>query len=86
MDNRNDCMTGLEPQAEFLTPLESVLAAIGTDNDYRTLGGIARDARLLRSDVKRIIDEHQDLFEVGQMTIGGETVYKLRKQCHSVPA
>jgi predicted transcriptional regulator len=62
------------------TPLERVRQALAMYADFRTVGGIARDTGLTRTEVRRVIDANPTIFEKAPMEIGGEPVFVLRTQ------
>lgn len=66
--------------------LEKIRGALAMYGDYRTIGGIARDARLPVECVERILEANQGVFEESPLRIGGERVFGLRCQGCLEPA
>src|SRR5258706_11069458 len=52
--------------------------------DFRTVGGIARDTKLSREQVERVLADHQDLFRQSHLTRDGERLYTLREKPESL--
>ena|SRR5438270_1706759 len=65
--------------------VDRVLRALSNPQwDFRTIGGIARDSKLSREQVERVLADHQDLFRQSHLTRNGAPLYTLREKPESL--
>ena len=55
-----------------------LVAFLGDNAHWRTLGGISRASGLTKSEVTRFIQENKDCFVESSITLGGSVLYGMR--------
>jgi len=76
---------GSTPEASTMEVVDRVRSALSNPQwDFRTIGGIARDTKLSREQVERVLADHQDLFRQSHLTRNGAPLYTLREKPESL--